>query len=106
MQLHRPDVTDDRECGNLELLCTLNTPSPERMRYFLELCKEKKTAPFSKLKIFQASPSPSGKRRANRRTEEVGGYELSLRNSLRNASSVSEFGQPYSWPRRAAPTAR
>ena len=44
MQLHRPNVTDDRECGNLEFLCTLNTPSPERMRYFLELCKEKKTA--------------------------------------------------------------
>ena len=44
MQLHRPNVTDDRECGNLEFLCTLNTPSPERMRYFLEPCKEKKTA--------------------------------------------------------------
>ena len=44
MQLHRPDATDDRECGNLEFLCTLNTSSPERMRYLLELCKEKKTA--------------------------------------------------------------
>ena len=44
MQLHRPNATDDRECGNLEFLCTLNTSSPERMRYLLELCKEKKTA--------------------------------------------------------------
>ena len=44
MQLHRPDATDDRECGNLEFLCILNTSSPERMRYLLELCKEKKTA--------------------------------------------------------------
>jgi hypothetical protein len=33
IQLHRPDATDDRECENLEFLCTLNTPSPERMRY-------------------------------------------------------------------------
>jgi len=37
MQLHRPDITDDRECGNLEFLCTLNTPFPEKMRYLLEL---------------------------------------------------------------------
>jgi len=44
MQLHRPNATDDRGCGNLEFLCTLNTPSPERMRYLLELCKEKKPA--------------------------------------------------------------
>ena len=51
MQLHRPSATDDREsatddreCGNLEFLCTLNTPSPERMRYLLNLCKDKKTA--------------------------------------------------------------
>jgi len=44
MQLHRPAATDDRECSNLELLCILNTPSPERMRYLLDLCKDKKTA--------------------------------------------------------------
>jgi len=44
MQLHRPDATNDNECGNLEFLCTLNTASPERMMYLLELCKEKKTA--------------------------------------------------------------
>jgi len=44
MQLHRPAATDDRECGNLEFLCTLNTPSPERMRYLLDFCKDKKTA--------------------------------------------------------------
>ena len=44
MQLHRPEATDDRECGNLEFLCTLNTPSPERMRYLLDLCKDKRTA--------------------------------------------------------------
>jgi len=44
MQLHRTDVIDDRECGILEVLCTLNTPSPKRMRYLLELCKEKKTS--------------------------------------------------------------
>ena len=43
MQLHRPDVTDDRKCGNLEFLCTLNTPSPKRMRYLLEICKENQT---------------------------------------------------------------
>jgi len=44
MQLHRPEATDDRECGNLEFLCTLNIPSPERMKYLLDLCKEKQTA--------------------------------------------------------------
>jgi len=44
MQLHRPEATDDRECGNLEFLCTLNTSSPERMKYLLDLCKEKGTA--------------------------------------------------------------
>jgi len=44
MQLHRPGVIDDRECGNLEFLCTLNTASPERMNYLLDLCKDKKTA--------------------------------------------------------------
>jgi len=44
MRLHRPAATDDREYGNLEFSCTLNTPSPERMRYLLDLCKEKKTA--------------------------------------------------------------
>jgi len=41
-------------------------------------------APFSRLKIFLALPPPSGKGRATRRTEEVGGYKLSSRNSLRN----------------------
>ena len=44
MRLHRPAATDDRACGNLEFLCALNTPSPERMRYLLDLCKAKKTA--------------------------------------------------------------
>ena len=44
MRLDRPAATDDRECGNVEFLCTLNTPSPERMRYLLDLYKEKKTA--------------------------------------------------------------
>jgi len=44
MRLHRSTAKDDRECGNLEFLCTLNTPSPERMGYLLDLCKEKKTA--------------------------------------------------------------
>jgi len=44
MQLHRPEATGDRECGNLEFLCTLNTPYPERMKYLLDLCKEKRTA--------------------------------------------------------------
>jgi len=44
MRFHRPAATDDRECGNLEFWCTLNTPSPERMRYLLDLCKNKKTA--------------------------------------------------------------
>jgi len=44
MQLHRPEATDDRECGNLEFVCTLNTPSPERMRYLLDLCKDKRMA--------------------------------------------------------------
>jgi len=44
MRLHRPAATDGRACGNLEFLCTLNTPSPERMRYLLDLCKAKKTA--------------------------------------------------------------
>jgi len=37
MRLHRPAATDDRACGNLQFLCTLNTPSPERMRYLLDL---------------------------------------------------------------------
>jgi len=44
VQLHRPDVADDRKCGNLEFLCTLNTPFPEKTRYLLELYKEKKTS--------------------------------------------------------------
>ena len=46
IQLHRPEatVTDDSERGNLKFLCTLNTPSPERMKYLLDLCKEKRTA--------------------------------------------------------------
>ena len=44
MRLHRPAATDDRTCGNFEFLCTLNTPSPERMRYLSDLCKAKKTA--------------------------------------------------------------
>jgi len=44
MQLYRLEATDDMECGNLEFLCTLNTPSPERMRYLLDLCKDKRTA--------------------------------------------------------------
>ena len=42
MQLHRPEAMDDRECGSLEFLCTLNTPSPERMKFLLDLCKKKK----------------------------------------------------------------
>ena len=44
MQLHRPEAADDRECGTLEFLCTLKTTSPERMKYLLDLCKEKRTA--------------------------------------------------------------
>jgi len=44
MQLHRHEATDDKECGNLEFLCTMNTPSSERMKYLLDLCKEKRTA--------------------------------------------------------------
>jgi len=43
MQLHRPAATDDRECGNLEFLCTLKTPSPETMRHLLDLCKDQRT---------------------------------------------------------------
>jgi len=44
MQLHRLAAMDNRECGNLEFVCTLSTPSPERMRYLLDLCKDKKIA--------------------------------------------------------------
>jgi len=44
IQLHRPEAMDDRECGNLEFWCTLDTLSPERMKYLLNLCKEKKPA--------------------------------------------------------------
>jgi len=44
MRLERPAATDDRACGNLKFLCTLNTSSPERMRYLLDPCKAKKTA--------------------------------------------------------------
>ena len=39
MRFHRPAATDDRACGNLEFLCTLNTPSPKKMRCLLDLCK-------------------------------------------------------------------
>ena len=99
MQLHRPDVTDDRECGNLEFLCTLNTPSPERMRYLLELCKEKKTSHL----IRPLLESQDFLRILLSFWEEA---SLSLRSSLRSASSTGEFGQPSSWPRRAAPTAK
>jgi len=42
MQLHRTEATDDRECGNLEFLCTLKFHL--RMKYLLDLCKEKRTA--------------------------------------------------------------
>jgi len=87
MQLHRPAATDDRACGNLEFLCTLNTPSPERMRYLLDLCKAKKTSPIydalsSRPKTCCASPSPFGKVHAIRRVEGVYGCKLSLKNSL------------------------
>jgi len=44
MQLHKPVAMDNRECGNLEFLCILSTPSPERMRYLLDLCQDKKIA--------------------------------------------------------------
>jgi len=43
MLLHRPQAVIDRDCGNLEFLCTLNTLSSERLLYLLWLCKEKRT---------------------------------------------------------------
>ena len=43
MRFHGPNVTVDRECGALEFQCTLNTPCPERLKYLLNLCKERKT---------------------------------------------------------------
>jgi len=75
MQLHRPDATDDRECGNFEFLCTLNTPSAERMRYVLDLCKEKKTAHLRRtlLEVLLRIPLSFWKGRATRRTEEFVG---------------------------------
>jgi len=82
------------------------------MRYLLELCKEKKIAHLRCTLLEtqdlpkNASPSTSGKGRATRRTKEVGGYELSLRNSLRNASSANELGQSFRWTKRTASTAK
>ena len=43
MQVHRLEDMDDKQNGNLEFLCNLSTPSPERMKYLLDLCKEKRT---------------------------------------------------------------
>jgi len=43
MLLHRPQDVDNRECGSLEFLCTLNILSSERLQYLLRLCKEKRT---------------------------------------------------------------
>jgi len=98
MRLHRPAATDDRECGNLKFLCTLNTPSPERMMYLLDLCRIRKQlicdALSSRPKTCCASPSPSGKGQTIRGVEGVGGCELSLKNSPRSAASSIEFGQP------------
>ena len=45
MQLHRQDEVDaNRDCGNIEFQCTLNTPSLERLWHLLQLCKSKRTA--------------------------------------------------------------
>jgi len=65
MQLHRPEAMDDRECGNVEFLCTLNTSYPERMKYLLDLCKETRTAHLRRT-LFETQdllriPPPSGK---------------------------------------------
>jgi len=82
MQFHRHDFTDYRECGNPEFLRTMNTPSPERMRYFNSAKKTKPLiadAPSSRHTISYATPSPSGKGQATRRTEQAGGYDLCLR---------------------------
>jgi len=109
MQLHRPEATDDRECGNLKFLCTLKTPSPERIKYSLDLCKEKRTAdprrtllqPQDLLRI-----PLSFWEGVSHQTDRGGWYELSLKYSLRNAASANEFGQRSSWPRKDAPTAK
>jgi len=112
VQLHRPNVTNDRACANLEFLCTLNTPSPKRLKYLLELCKKKKPCHFRNtlLETQEILCIPlsfiTGRRRAIWRTEEAGGYELSRRNLLRCASNAGKYGQPTSWPRRAALTAK
>ena len=95
---------------NLEFLCTLNTPSPERMRDLLDLCKAKKTAHLRRTLLETQDllriPLSFGKVHAIRRVEGVGGCELSLKNSPRSAASANEFGQPTSWPRTDAPTVR
>ena len=110
MRRHRPAARDDRECGNMEFLCTLSTPAPKRMRYLLDLCKERNQPIYDALssrpKTCCAFPSPLGKVHAIRRVEGVGGCELSLKNSPRSAASANEFGQPTSWPRTEAPAAR
>jgi len=106
-QLHRPKDTEDRECGNLEFLCTLNTPSPERLKYLLQLCKEKKLLISGVLPWrHRTCLSPSGRERPTRRTEEDGGYELSRKSSLRDALNAGEYGQRFSWPTKAAQTAK
>jgi len=111
LQLHRPAATDDRECRNLEFLCTLNTPSAERMRYLLDLCKDKKTAHLRRtlLETQDLLRIPlSFWKGASHQTDRglVGASSPSLKNSPRSAASAKEFGQPTSWPRTDVPGAR
>jgi len=48
MRCHRPGDIDNRASGNLEYLYEMNTPSPDRLLYLLQLCQSNRTAQLRK----------------------------------------------------------
>jgi len=81
-QLHRPKDTEDRECGNLEFLCTLNTPSPERLKYLLQLCKEKKTSHLRRTPLETQDLPLSFRKGAAHQTDRGGWWVRALSEEL------------------------
>jgi len=53
MHLHRPEDTDEGSMGNLEFLCEMNTLSPKRLAYLLQLCQNNKTTQLRKTLLEQ-----------------------------------------------------
>ena len=106
MQVHRPAATDNRECGNLEFLCTPNTPSPERMRYLLDLCKDKKTAHLRRtlLETQDLLHIPlSFWEGASHQTNRGGWWVRALSEELTSKCGKCKRIWPTSWPRTGPP---